>query len=163
MNLIERMMSFLTGIIRQLLERAQNQPNTALSQYVLDCFAMFAYFTGEPGGMKVKALLDEARDNKSLLYFSIINFGELYYMAHKKLGIAKAQEMVADTKRLPIQFVSVQDSHVWGAAELKARFALSYADAFAAHLAQSLGIPVVTGDPEFKNIGTGLKILWILP
>ncbi len=43
---------------------------------------------------------------------------------------------------------------------LKAKFPISYADSFAAALAQKHECPVVTGDPEFRAIAD-LAIDWI--
>ena len=116
----------------------------------------------EPGGDAVKQLMEKAVRHEVNLNFSLINYGELYYMAYKKLDKARAQSMVSDTRRLPIQIHGVTEAHVWEAAELKASYPISYADAFAASLARSLDVPVVTGDPEFRNITNGLKIFWIL-
>jgi len=106
--------------------------------------------------------MKKALRNEVSLHMSIINLGELFYMACKKLGRTKTLLIVSDAKSLPINIVSVTDSQVWSAAELKANFNISYADAFAASLAQSLEASVVTGDPEFKDIQNGIKIFWIL-
>ena len=51
------------------------------------------------------------------------------------------------------------------AADFKARFKLSLADAFAAALAQELDkekkAELVTGDPEFRPLGQEIKIHWL--
>ena len=47
------------------------------------------------------------------------------------------------------------------AARLKARYAISYADAFAVALAQELGAPVVTGDTEFEQVESLIDVLWL--
>jgi ribonuclease VapC len=41
---------------------------------------------------------------------------------------------------------------IYAAVRLKATYPLSYADCFAAALAQRLGATVVTGDPEFHPL-----------
>lgn len=46
------------------------------------------------------------------------------------------------------------------AAELKARFPIAYADAFAAATGKHLDVPVVTGDPEFRRVEGEGKLLW---
>ena len=38
---------------------------------------------------------------------------------------------------------------------------ISYADAFAAALAQQLAAPVVTGDPEFRDIEGEVAVEWL--
>lgn len=47
------------------------------------------------------------------------------------------------------------------AARLKAIFPLAYADTFAAALAQRGGVPVVTGDPEFKRLAGVVSVIWL--
>jgi predicted nucleic acid-binding protein len=42
-----------------------------------------------------------------------------------------------------------------------AEYTISYADAFAASLAQELDASLVTGDSEFKAIKEKLSILWL--
>jgi predicted nucleic acid-binding protein len=47
------------------------------------------------------------------------------------------------------------------AADFKARFKLSLADAFAAALAKERRADLVTGDPEFKALEREIKIHWL--
>ena len=49
---------------------------------------------------------------------------------------------------------------IWSAATLKSLFPISYADAFAAALAQKYRCPLVTGDAEFRRVDQ-LEIDWI--
>ena len=57
----------------------------------------------------------------------------------------------------------------WGqirdAADLKSEGGLSFADAFAAALANELSTPLVTGDPEFAELEQRgiIQILWLRP
>ncbi len=45
--------------------------------FVLDSFALLAYFQAEPGGQRVRELLEAARDRQVVLYLSLINAGEI--------------------------------------------------------------------------------------
>jgi predicted nucleic acid-binding protein len=47
------------------------------------------------------------------------------------------------------------------AASFKARYRLAYADCFAAALGKLHQCPVVTGDPEFKQLEKEIQVLWI--
>lgn len=85
--------------------------------YVLDSYALLAYFQAEPGGLAVRAL--------------------------------------------PITFCPVTEDRIFAAARLKAEHSMSYADAFAAALAQELGATLVTGDPEFKSVESQLAVMWL--
>lgn len=136
--------------------------NGGRRSYVLDCFALYAYFQAGPGGERVKKLVEDALRNKVTLYFSLINLGELYYITYKKLNEGIAKSIISDVNSLPINIQSITDAQVWNAAELKAHFNISYADAFAASLAQSLNATIVTGDPEFMNMTKEINVLWIL-
>ena len=49
----------------------------------------------------------------------------------------------------------------YNAARLKSKYALSYADCFAAALAKEKDCPVLTGDPEFKKLHEEIKISWL--
>lgn len=48
---------------------------------------------------------------------------------------------------------------VLGAARVKARHALSYADAFAVALAERLRLPLMTGDPEIVALDRELNVI----
>jgi ribonuclease VapC len=50
---------------------------------------------------------------------------------------------------------------VFEAAHLKARYPISYADAFAAALAKRNGAHLMTGDPEFKAVEPEVAIHWL--
>ena len=47
------------------------------------------------------------------------------------------------------------------AADFKARFPMSLADAFAAALAKEKNAELVTGDPEFKAVEKEIKVAWL--
>jgi predicted nucleic acid-binding protein len=47
------------------------------------------------------------------------------------------------------------------AADFKARFPMSLADAFAAALAKEKKAELVTGDPEFKAVEKEIKVAWL--
>lgn len=129
--------------------------------YVLDSFAVLAYFQAEPSGLKVKDLLKQARTGEALAFLSLINLGEIVYNVGRRRGDAAAVEVVQDIARLPIQLAKTTLDRVLAAAYIKAYHAVSYADAFAVALAQELDATVVTGDPEFKQVESLVKIGWL--
>ena len=129
--------------------------------YVLDTFAILAYFLAEPGGEKVKELLRRAENGEISLAMSFINVGEAFYVLSREQGRAKAQSLLEDFRSLSIQFFDATEDRILAAAWLKAEYQISYADAFAASLAQELGASLVTGDPEFKNIKDELSVFWL--
>jgi predicted nucleic acid-binding protein len=129
--------------------------------YVLDSFALLAYFQGEPAALKVKEILDEARDEETVVFLSLINLGEILYTVERRLGRDVSQEILQDILTLPVRLAEVTLDRVVSAARIKASFPLSYADAFAAALAQEMTAPVVTGDPEYKAVESMIAVFWI--
>ena len=116
-----------------------------------------------PAAGRVRALLDSAERRERRLYMNVINLGEVYYISAKLRNLEYA-ERVVETLRSRLIVLSASDELVFQAAGLKARHALSYADAFAAVTAISRSIPLVTGDPELKVLGDrerGLELEWI--
>jgi len=63
--------------------------------------------------------------------------------------------------QLGLTVLSVTDSLVFQAAELKAQYPLSYADCFALACAVNHSATLVTGDPEFKTVSHLIEISWI--
>lgn len=129
--------------------------------YVLDSFAILAYFQAEPGGIKVKELLKQAKAGDTMTYLSLINLGEVIYNTGRKLGNDRAKEILDDIMLLPIQLAEVTISRVLAAAQIKTQYPISYADAFAVALAQELKATIVTGDPEFKQVEFIVTLLWL--
>ena len=62
---------------------------------------------------------------------------------------------------LPIDFHSTTRALADAAADFKARFKLSLADAFAAALAKERRAELVTGDLEFKALEKEIKVQWL--
>ncbi len=133
----------------------------ALKTYVLDSFALFAYIQAENAGPVVQGLLENARDNQLMLALSMINLGEVYYVIYREKGEVRAEEILKDLRELPIQLYAATDERVLAAARIKANHPVSYADAFAAGLAQELGATLVTGDPEFKSVESMVDLFWL--
>ena len=131
--------------------------------YVLDSFAVLAYFEGEPGMARVRALLREATKGSLTLHLSLINLGEIMYIVEREQGLVAAQRALAALDQLPVRVQPADREVVLSAASLKARYPISYADAFAIVVAQEQQAVLLTGDPEFKLLETdgALKIEWL--
>ncbi|HRF51004.1 MAG TPA: type II toxin-antitoxin system VapC family toxin [Anaerolineales bacterium] len=131
--------------------------------YVLDSFAVLAYFEGEPGMARVRTLLSEATKGLLALHLSIINLGEILYTVEREQGLVAAQRALAALDQLPVQVHPADRGVVLLAARVKARYRISYADAFAVVVAQEKQAVLLTGDPEFKPLETDrmLKVEWL--
>jgi predicted nucleic acid-binding protein len=132
--------------------------------YVLDSFALLAYLEGEAGMARVRSILEGARVQRHTVYLSLINLGETLYITERERGLAEARRTLGAVDQLPLEIVGVSRTTVLAAAHLKARFPISYADAFAAVTAQEHGGVLLTGDPEFRPLAhAGLVAIAWLP
>jgi ribonuclease VapC len=133
------------------------------SDYVLDSFALLAYFEAETGAEQVRRLLKAADAGKIRLYMCVVNMGEVIYIVERERGLPKAQEILARIDELPVSIIDVDRTLTLAAAHLKTDCPIAYADCFAAALAQDKGATLVTGDPEFRKIKPEceIKIAWL--
>ena len=132
-------------------------------RYVLDSFALIAYFEGESGGDLVKGLLERATEGGCELFLCVVNLGEIAYIVERGRGLSKAQETLARIDELPRSIGDVDRRLALAAAHLKAQYPIAYADCFAAALAQIKDAALVTGDPEFRSAGVGTEValIWL--
>lgn len=129
--------------------------------YVLDAFALMAFLNGEPGGERVKELLEGAEREEIPLLMHLVNLIEVYYTVYREDGEAKANEVYLWAQRLPITFCPLEIGDVARVGALKGSYRISLADAFAAALSQGQGGALVTGDPEFKELEGIIQIEWL--
>ncbi len=128
---------------------------------VLDSHALLAYFRQEPGGERVKELFHKAVTADRPLHMTEVNYAEANYTIRKKEGDDAWAEAARILETLPIEFHIADRRMADTAADFKARFKLSLADAFAAALAKEKKAELVTGDPEFKALEKEIKINWL--
>jgi predicted nucleic acid-binding protein len=128
---------------------------------VLDSFALIAYFRDEAGAETVENLLVFASKKDVPLHMTDVNYAEVKYSIMKRDGIEAWKEASKILHGLPIDFHSTTRAMADTAAEFKARFKMSLADAFAAALAKDKKAELITGDPEFKALEKEIKISWL--
>jgi predicted nucleic acid-binding protein len=90
-----------------------------------------------------------------------VNYAEVKYSIVKKDGAAAWDEAAKILQGLPIDFHSTSRALADAAADFKARFKMSLADAFAAALVKEKKAELVTGDLEFKALEKEIKINWL--
>ena len=130
---------------------------------VLDSWALIAFFEDEAAAEAVEEILHRAAQDKLRLYLSALNWAEVYYNTMREVSLDAAEARAAEIATLPIEIVAVADELKLArqAAQFKARFKISLADAFAAALAKEKKAELVTGDPEFKALAKEIKIQWL--
>jgi len=132
-----------------------------LKGFVLDSYALMAFFEDEPGAVKVEQLLTQAENNNAALVMSVVNWGEVYYSLYRSKGQEQAEEAILIIEQLPIKLVDVDKNLMYLAAKLKANHAIALGDCIAAALAINTNYAVVTGDKEFKQLGKQVKLEWL--
>lgn len=130
-------------------------------KYILDSYALLAYFQAETAGVKVRKILKDATTHHAVAYLSVISLGEIYYIIARKTGEERADASLEDISCLPISLIDATKERVLAAAHVKARYAVSYADAFVVAAAVEHSATIVTGDPEFKEAESLAAILWL--
>jgi predicted nucleic acid-binding protein len=124
-------------------------------------FALIAYFRDEPGAEIVENMLVTAGKKDTSLLMTDVNYAEVKYSIIKRDGAEAWAEAARVLEGLSIEFCSTTRALADAAADFKARFKISVADAFAAALAREKKAELVTGDPEFRQFEKDIQIIWL--
>ena len=131
---------------------------------VLDSWAIVGWLQGEePARTRVRELLEQASRGAAKVSISLINVGEIFNLIAKRHGAAAAERFLADLAMMPIHSLLPDRKLILGAARLKSRYPISYADAFAAQTALDQNAVLVTGDPELWDLSQHepIVLLWL--
>ena len=128
---------------------------------VLDSYALLAFLRGEDSDGKVRRLLEKAGERDQPLHMTEVNYAEVKYIIVRKEGRTRWNQIAADLPALPLEFHPITRSLADTAADLKAQYRISLADAFAAALAKEKKAELVTSNPEFRVMESEIKIKWI--
>lgn len=136
-----------------------------MTTQVLDSWILMALFNDEPEAERVEKVLHDAATGHCRLLMCVVNWGEIYYSIMRGHSQQAAEEKAQQIAALPIELVPVETDLALArqAAAFKARYPMSYADAFAAALAKIRKAELMTGDPEFKIVEGEVKIQWLKP
>jgi len=128
---------------------------------VLDSYALLALLRDEPGGETVGQLLERAGQRDQPVGMTEVNYAEVQYIIRRKDGDAAWAAVANELRAAPIEFHPVTRRLADLAADFKARYTLSLADACAAALAKDRKAELVTGHPELKPLEQEIKIHWL--
>ena len=95
------------------------------------------------------------------MLLSLIAYGECLYVVEREQGFHQAQRAIGIIDQLPLRVMPADRVLVFEAAHVKARFPISYADAFSVALARRSHGRVMTGDPEFKAVESEVTVHWL--
>jgi predicted nucleic acid-binding protein len=128
---------------------------------VFDSWALIAFLEDEPAAEQVQELISEAQDLQNGLLITAINLGEVWYSLARVRAEGDADRAIQEILGLGFTIFGIDWQLAHHAAKLKATHKLSYAECFAAALAQQRKLEVVTGDPEFKQLQSQVSVHWL--
>ena len=128
---------------------------------VLDSWSVMAYLEDEPVGRRISEIIVNGYESGTPLLMSVVNVGEIWYLIARKTSEKEADQTVSEIEQLGVDFVDADWNLTREASRIKSCYPMSFADCFAAALAKDRGAYLLTGDPEFKQVETELKILWL--
>ncbi len=131
------------------------------ARYLFDSHALLAFFQQEKGSEVVAGILRKALKQEQDRLICVINLGEIIYMTKRRFGDNKKLEVLGWIHQLGFKTLPATEQLVFDAAELKAEYAISYADCFALACARQQAATLVTGDPEFRKVSHLVDVQWI--
>lgn len=129
--------------------------------WVLDSFAVLALLQGEVGSDDVLAVLQEAKTGASRVFTTWVNVGEVVTIVERRWGRDKVHQVLGMLEATALEITDVDRDLALGAAAIKARNPVAYADAFAAALVVREEATLMTGDPEFRSLEELIQIHWL--
>ena len=125
---------------------------------LLDTSALLALLEDEPGADEVIRLLKAAEQGRGEVFASFASLTELQYLTEQEHGPQRASELTALVRAWPMRIVFPDAQLSLEAGKLKAGHSISFADAFIAATAISLGAELVHKDPEYESLADRLKL-----
>lgn len=129
------------------------------SSFVLDTSAIFCLKDNEEGAAKVESILEGAQSGHCQVYVSFMSLMEYLYVCYIRHGEETARKNYLELTLLPVTIIESNEELRVSAAELKAQYNLSVADAWIAATAAVENAIFVHKDPEFKAISHSLRCL----
>jgi len=136
-----------------------------MSRYILDACALIALLRNEPGADKVAAAFNAANSGEAKIIMHKVNLLEVFYDIYRSLGRAKAELILSEIKKRPVEInAEITDEIFNEAGRLKSSYKISLADSIA--LAQTIALDgeILTADHhEFDAIEgrENIRFLWI--
>jgi len=119
---------------------------------VLDASALTALFQNEPGGPRVRELIDSAIAGEDSIAMAVVNLGEVLFTLTRRRGASARREALRLVSQWPLQLVDATLELTIQAAILRAGQGMGYMDAFAAIIAHDLRATLMTTDIDFERV-----------
>ena len=130
-----------------------------MKRYLLDTSALLTLRDDEPGAERVSEVLQQAAKGKARCYGCFISLMEVLYRVWRDEAEASARLAYQQCLALPVEWVRDSDALLLKAAEMKALYSLSLADAWIAACAHEQGATLIHKDPEFNALPLEQEVL----
>lgn len=130
-----------------------------MKRFLLDTSAILTLRDDEPGADRVAEVLDLANRGKANCYGCFLTLMEVFYRVWRDEDKAAGQLAYQQCVALPIEWLSNTEALLAKAAEYKAMYPLSLADAWIAACASEQGAVLLHKDPEFKPLPVAQELL----
>jgi predicted nucleic acid-binding protein len=130
-----------------------------MKRFVLDTSALLTLRDDEPGAERVAEVLGLALEGKAKCFACFISLMEVLYRVWRDEGQAAGQLAYQQCLALPMEWISNSEPLLLKAADYKAHFPLSMADAWIAACASENGAVLLHKDPEFAPLPVAQELL----
>ena len=134
-----------------------------MKRYVLDTSALLTLRDNEPGAERVAEVLQLAARGKARCYGCFISLMEVLYRVWRDEDEASARLAYQQCLAMPIEWLRDNDALLLRAAEMKALYSLSLADAWVAACALEHSAVLLHKDPEFRTLALEQEVLPLKP
>ena len=130
-----------------------------MKRFLLDTSALLTLRDDEAGADRVAEVLNLASQGKAKCFGCFMTLMEVYYRVWRDESKAAGQLAYQQCQALPMEWLSNTDNLLVKAAEFKALYPLSIADAWIAACASEQGAVLLHKDPEFKPLSIAQELL----
>ena len=130
-----------------------------MKRFLLDTSALLTLRDDEPGADRVEQVLEMALQGQAKCYGCFMTLMEIFYRVWRDENEAAGQLAYQQCLSLPIEWLRNTDSLLVRAAQFKALYPLSLADAWIAACAAENSAVLLHKDPEFKAVPVSQELL----
>lgn len=128
---------------------------------VFDASALITYFEGSSGCDKVRDIFKRSEKERSPLFLSVINWGEVLYATERKYGPQKKEQIEGMMDQSGLEIAPIDKDLARHASHLKNQYRLGYADAFVLALAIEKKADLITADKDFQTAENKVNVIWV--
>jgi len=134
-----------------------------VKRYLLDTSALLTLRDDEPGAERVAQVLGLSDRGQAKCFGCFLSLMEVFYRVWRDEGEAAGRLAYQQCLALPMEWVPSSDALLLKAAQVKALYPVSLADAWIAACAAQQDAVLVHKDPEFGSVPVAQEVLPFKP